>query len=325
MAVPVANKKLLEELESMGFPRVRATRALHYSGNANLEAAIDWIVDHENDPDIDQMPLVTVDINIESPEPFEITEVMKIKAQELRDQVRKKKKEEEKKMEQLREREREKLEFCLLICYMIFTSLHLRFNLMLQFFLFGLSFNLSKDNARKRNIDFRNSEKEEEKRARERIRWKLEQDKLERRGKLGLSPSTKLSIPVMREKQKSMPVLSIAKSELMRECLRSLRRNHKNDDARVQRAFQTLLIYVGNVPKNPDEEKFRKIRLSNPSFLVRVGNLIGGIEFLELCGFEKTEGGQFLYLPRDKVDMSILYSAASELKSALTNPFFGLL
>lgn len=27
-------------------------------GNASLEAAIDWIVDHENDPDIDQMPLV---------------------------------------------------------------------------------------------------------------------------------------------------------------------------------------------------------------------------------------------------------------------------
>lgn len=32
MAVPVVNKKFLEELESMGFPRVRATRALHYSG-----------------------------------------------------------------------------------------------------------------------------------------------------------------------------------------------------------------------------------------------------------------------------------------------------
>lgn len=27
-------------------------------GNASLEAAIDWIIDHNDDPDIDEMPLV---------------------------------------------------------------------------------------------------------------------------------------------------------------------------------------------------------------------------------------------------------------------------
>lgn len=32
MAVPQVNKKLLDELEAMGFPRPRATRALHFSG-----------------------------------------------------------------------------------------------------------------------------------------------------------------------------------------------------------------------------------------------------------------------------------------------------
>lgn len=42
----------------------------------------------------------------------------------------------------------------------------------------------------------------------------------------------------------------------------------QEDDARVKRAFQTLLTYVGNVARNPDEEKFRKIRLSNQSFQV---------------------------------------------------------
>lgn len=34
MAVPEVDKKLLAELESMGFPTARATRALHYSGEA---------------------------------------------------------------------------------------------------------------------------------------------------------------------------------------------------------------------------------------------------------------------------------------------------
>lgn len=32
MVVPEIDKKLLEELESMGFPTARATRALHFSG-----------------------------------------------------------------------------------------------------------------------------------------------------------------------------------------------------------------------------------------------------------------------------------------------------
>lgn len=51
----------------------------------------------------------------------------------------------------------------------------------------------------------------------------------------------------------------------------------------------------------------------------------GGIEFLELCGFEKTEGGDFLHLPSDKLDMERLNAAGSLLRSAMTNPFFGLL
>ncbi|CAB4289090.1 unnamed protein product [Prunus armeniaca] len=151
---------------------------------------------------------------------------------------------------------------------------------------------------------------------------------LERRVNLGLPPEQLVAekrTPAVRIEQNPFPVRSVAKSECMRECLRSLRRNHKDDDARVRQAFQTLLIYVGNVARNPNEEKFRKIRLSNPLFLDRVGSLIGGIEFLELCGFETTEGGDFLYLPHNKVDMATLNSAASELKSALTNPFFGLL
>ena len=57
----------------------------------------------------------------------------------------------------------------------------------------------------------------------------------------------------------------------------------------------------------------------------RVGSMKEGIEFLELCGFEKTEGGSFLFLPRHKVDMAALNSAGSLLRSALTNPFFGVL
>ncbi|KDO44900.1 hypothetical protein CISIN_1g0151222mg, partial [Citrus sinensis] len=57
MVEPEVDKELLKELEAMGFPVARATRALHYSGNANVEAAVNWVVEHENDPDIDEMPM----------------------------------------------------------------------------------------------------------------------------------------------------------------------------------------------------------------------------------------------------------------------------
>lgn len=42
----------------------------------------------------------------------------------------------------------------------------------------------------------------------------------------------------------------------------------QEEDVKVQRAFKTLLIYVRNIVSNPDEGKFRKIRLSNPAFQV---------------------------------------------------------
>ena len=44
----------------------------------------------------------------------------------------------------------------------------------------------------------------------------------------------------------------------------------------MKRAFQTLLTYIGNVAKSPDEEKFRKIRLTNATFQVKLLNLETG-------------------------------------------------
>ncbi|KAK7359270.1 hypothetical protein VNO77_01223 [Canavalia gladiata] len=305
MVVPEVDKKLLEELESMGFSTARATRALHYSGNASLEAAVSWIVEHENDLDIDQMPLVPANTKTEAPKPSLTPEELKAKQQELRERARKKKEEEEKRMEREREKERIRIGKELLEAKRI-----------------------EEENERKRLLALRKAEKEEEKRAREKIKQKLEEDKAERRRKLGLppeEPSTAKPSPAVEEKKSFLPVRPATKAEQMRECLRSLKQNHKEDDAKIKRAFQTLLTYVGNVARNPDEEKFRKIRLSNQSFQERVGSLKGGIEFLEICGFEKLGGGEFLFLPRDKVEMAVLNSAGSELDSAIKNPFFGVL
>ncbi|XP_076898558.1 uncharacterized protein LOC143552159 [Bidens hawaiensis] len=306
MVVPDVDAKLLEELEGMGFSKERSTRALHFSGNSSLEAAANWIVEHEDDADIDQMPLVPAKSKSEPPKPSLTPEERKAKAQELIERARKKKEEEERRMEREREKERIRIGKELLEAK-----------------------RMEEENERKRIIALRKAEKEEERRAREKIRQKLEEDKAERRRKLGLPAedpnASKPPPPVVEEKKSSLPIRPATKAEQMRECLRSLKQSNKDDEAKVKTAFNTLLTYVKNAATKPDEEKFRKIRLSNAAFQDRVGKLEGGIKFLELCGFEKVEGDEFLFLARDKIDRAVLNTAGTELNSAINNPFFGVL
>ncbi|KAK9069369.1 hypothetical protein SSX86_011272 [Deinandra increscens subsp. villosa] len=328
-------KKLVDELEEMGFPLARAMRALYHSGNSSLEDAINWIVDHENDPEIDQMPLVPVKIEIEDFEPSCVSEEVKLTAQKLRKKSRKRNNEDDMKSVSRREKER------------------IRVGKELQ-----EAKKIAEENERKRFIALRKAEKEEVNRAREKVRQKLQQDKVERRGRLELPPenhaSLKTSTSMVQENKvvvsTEASVNLTTKVDLMRECLRSLRRYNKvrlsvtqifskalidtmtkndiliqDDDIKVKRAFETLLIYVRNVARNPDEDKFRKIRLSNPAFKERVGVFEQGPKFLELCGFERVEGGKYLFLPRHRFDLSVFESAGNILQSAITNPFFGLL
>lgn len=47
------NAAALEQLEGMGFPRIRCEKALHATGNEDAEAAMNWLFGHMEDPDID--------------------------------------------------------------------------------------------------------------------------------------------------------------------------------------------------------------------------------------------------------------------------------
>ncbi|KAI5606647.1 UBX domain-containing protein 1 [Silurus asotus] len=44
----------LESLLEMGFSRNRAEKAVAHTGNQGIERAMDWLMEHENDPDIDE-------------------------------------------------------------------------------------------------------------------------------------------------------------------------------------------------------------------------------------------------------------------------------
>ncbi|CAA7058889.1 unnamed protein product [Microthlaspi erraticum] len=301
------NRGLLKELEDMGFSMARAAWALHHSGNSNLETAVNWIVDHENDSQFDKMPLMEFNIEIESPTPSDDT--TQARANELREQARKIREEEETKRE--REREKERIRAGK---EMMETK------------------RIAEEIERKRNIALRKAEKDEEKKARDKIMLKVNADKLERKRKRGMRPETEsasTSTPVAPLDSKrifiSLPSPA-SKAEEMRECLRSLRRNHKDEDPRIiRKAFETLLMIVRNAAKNPDEEKYRRVRVTNRLFKERVGRYKEGIEFMELCGFKREAASEFLSLSTQDADISRLRDAAFQLQSAITNPFFGLL
>ncbi|KAL4785838.1 hypothetical protein BJX76DRAFT_323308 [Aspergillus varians] len=48
------NTDLLDQLLGMGFPKVRCEKALFSTGNSDPEAAMDWLLSHMEDPDIDE-------------------------------------------------------------------------------------------------------------------------------------------------------------------------------------------------------------------------------------------------------------------------------
>lgn len=49
----IANEDAIQQLEGMGFPRNRCEKALHATGNSDPNAAMEWLFQHMEDPDID--------------------------------------------------------------------------------------------------------------------------------------------------------------------------------------------------------------------------------------------------------------------------------
>ena len=76
--------------------------------------------------------------------------------------------------------------------------------------------------------------------------------------------------------------------EKLRQKLVQLKKAHPDNSAGVTTCFQTMQKYLANVYRDPEQDKFRSIRLSNAAFQQRVASFNGSLEVLELCGFKVT-------------------------------------
>lgn len=57
----------------------------------------------------------------------------------------------------------------------------------------------------------------------------------------------------------------------------------------TKNCFNTLKVILGNIAKNPSEEKFRKCKTTNPNFQERVGRINLAIKILKTLGFEEED------------------------------------
>lgn len=308
MVAPEVNQVLLEQMVEMGFPKNRAVRALFFTSADVVDQAITWLTENEDDPELDDELLVKKKKQMNPEEMKEHLEGLRIAAKARREK-------EEKELEVHKEKERVRVGREMMAAKRI-----------------------EDDNARKRLIDERKREKAEEKLARDKIRVKLDEDKRARRRKLGLPEEPteeELQKKKEREEQKALEkaqaqgmsirnvVKPVGQLEVLRRRLVEMKQG--GDEEAFKGACGLLLKYLGNIARAPQEEKFRNIRLSNATFVSKVASVEGAVGFLEGCGFDVDEAGEFLAMKSENVDLELLNGAGAAINSAMTNPFFGVL
>jgi hypothetical protein len=177
--------------------------------------------------------------------------------------------------------------------------------------------------ARKRSAQQRKKEKEAAVRERQRIRAQLEQDKRERaanKGKLssklgvdGYTPDAiQYDVPgegeeagaadeAAAKKPKAAP--SVAKMDEYITKVSSYRAGGDGGNC-----LKILKAYIGNIVKNPDEVKYRKINMENKAYKTKVKPFLGAKSLLLCLGFSPSEDGTALELAED-ADMKVLETA----------------
>lgn len=336
--VPV-DTQVLENLLDMGFTDVRARKAIIHG--RDLEGALAWLNDHQDDPDIDQPYMVRrADAEKEAKRATPLTEEEKAakikelqeKAKRIRLERERKEKEEEIKREKERRERGQKIE----------TISQER-----------------EQTLRKLELAKARKEKEDEKKERERLRAEIARDKELRKLNAGVLPSVlgvdgynpsaiKYDAPMPAAPKPSTsssaaaaapaPAPTATKSEPVakKPTLTTVSTAaapavvadpKKRIDLGIQmtmkyrtggdggNALRLLITFLKNLVENPNEPKFKSINCDSNAFKTKITPLAGPLDVLLAVGFEKQADGKLLY--NDSTgDSSLLSSTLQRLTEA---------
>jgi hypothetical protein len=240
------NQSFAAELQGMGFTKEVSENALFLTQSSSLEAAMNWIEQHQGDEDfLEELRIVGAPV----PNAPKLTpEEAAAKARELQERLRKKRAEEEKKLELEQERNRLKM---------------------------GKELNMARqqyeDAEAKRIADARLREKRLQEKELADIKEQVRREKEARFGKA--FPS---------EAKPQLPPRELMVNAL--KAIKTLYPQHRHPDV-ARTAMSTLRVYLNNLLASPEEEKFRRIRKDNRAFQDRVAKVSGAINFLKAAGF----------------------------------------
>ncbi|XP_025195479.1 UBX domain-containing protein 6 [Melanaphis sacchari] len=99
--------------------------------------------------------------------------------------------------------------------------------------------------------------------------------------------------------------------------------NCNHNRTKIEECIKLLVTYAENIIRNKDEEKYRKIRLTNKTFVEKVLPIKGAIEFLESIGFVKKklmyqdQEEDFLVFPEECLNnLALVQTTVDDLQSA---------
>ena len=178
---------------------------------------------------------------------------------------------------------------------------------------------------RKREALKRKKEKEQYKREREYLRAELAKDKAERqanKGKLGSKLGVDGYSPAVvqydvdqgasGEKKTKSTGPSASKIDGYITKVSSYRAGGDGG-----KCLKVLLAYVSNIVDKPEETKFRTINTENKVFKAKVKPFVGAKQLLVAVGFQQAEDSQTLVL-REEADMELLSLTKAKLSAALS-------
>mmetsp|Transcript_19246 Transcript_19246/g.47911 ORF Transcript_19246/g.47911 Transcript_19246/m.47911 type:complete len:536 (+) Transcript_19246:159-1766(+) len=335
---PAAIKTLTEE---MGFTLIKAQKGLLYSSGKTVESAVEWLMEHQDDADIDDpipegagekarsykcvttgkifsnMADLELYANRTGYSDFEeSTEAVKPRTAEEKaaklleiKALLKAKRAEREEAEKVDHKEREK-----------------------QRRFMGKEMAQTREEMekeqRKREAQARKREKMEQKRERERIRAELEKDKRERiankgklKGRLGVDGYAPSAIQYENgegEPEAQRPKTgSKANAAKIDEYIGKVASYRAGGDG--GKCLKVLTLLVGNAADNPGEEKFKRINMETKTYKNKVKPFVGAKNLLLAVGFalpEKNNDGTHLVL-KDDADMELLKSTKVKLEQAM--------